>query len=202
MAYDPIVEGMFRTLGIEAPTYVDDLAGLLNGFVQAIHASLCLIWASWAAGLEVSTHTCRRLTCSEDSPGLRSACANLPVTTWLAEDGRRHVTGLPPVFLRSLMGQLWPEDGHDAQETNFECSCAFKTALVPKRRHEEWRAVMEATPFGGSAVRATWPYLPEGCCHIACRRRQTCRRRTSRCSDQRTRFRRPRSQQSGSDGRN
>ena len=105
MAYDPIVEGMLSALSIEAPTYVDDLAGLLNGPEQAIRASFYLIWASWAAGLEVSTHTCRRFTYSEDSTGLRSACANLPVNSWLDENGRRHVTGLPPALLRSLMSQ-------------------------------------------------------------------------------------------------
>ena len=114
MAYDPIVEGMFRALGIEAPTYVDDLAGLLSGPVQAIQASFYSIWASRAAGLEVSIHICRRFTYPQDSQRLRSACASLPVTTWLSEDGRRHVTGLPPVLLRSLMGQLWPEGGYNA----------------------------------------------------------------------------------------
>ena len=77
MAYDPIVEGMFRAFGIEAPTYVDDLAGLTNGPAQAIRACYYLIWASWAAGLEVSTHTCCRLTYAEDSQELRTACARL-----------------------------------------------------------------------------------------------------------------------------
>ena len=163
MAYDPIVEGMFRALGIEAPTYVDDVAGLLNGPEQAIRASFYLIWASWAAGLEVSTHTCRRLTYSEGSTGLRSACANLPVNTWLDENGRRHVTGLPPALLRSLIGQLWPEGGHDARETNVECSCAIKAALVPKHRHEEWRAVMEATYSVRRLICTHDMALPRGC---------------------------------------
>ena len=39
VAYDPIVEGMFRAIGIEATTYVDDLAGLINGPAQAMRAS-------------------------------------------------------------------------------------------------------------------------------------------------------------------
>ena len=30
---------MFRAIGIEAPTYVDDLAGLINGPAQAMRAS-------------------------------------------------------------------------------------------------------------------------------------------------------------------
>ena len=59
IAYDPIVEGMFRATGVEAPTYVDDLPGLINGPAQAMRASYYLIWASWAAGLQVTTHTCR-----------------------------------------------------------------------------------------------------------------------------------------------
>ena len=60
MAYDPIIEGMFRAIGVEAPTYVDDLAGLINGPDRAMRACYYLIWASWAAGLEVRTHTCCR----------------------------------------------------------------------------------------------------------------------------------------------
>ena len=67
IAYDPIVEGMFRAIGVEAPTYVDVLAGLINGPAQAMRAAHYLIWASWAAGLEVSTHTCCRLTYAPDS---------------------------------------------------------------------------------------------------------------------------------------
>ena len=43
VAYDPIVEGMFRAIGVEAPTYVDDLAGLINGPAQAVRASFYLI---------------------------------------------------------------------------------------------------------------------------------------------------------------
>ena len=81
MAYDPIVEGMFRAIGVEAPTYVDDSAGLTNGPAQVMRASYNLVWASWAAGLEVSTHTCRRLTYAADSQELRTACARLPVKT-------------------------------------------------------------------------------------------------------------------------
>ena len=42
MACDPIVEGMFCALGTEAPTYVDDLAGLINGPAQAIRTSMLL----------------------------------------------------------------------------------------------------------------------------------------------------------------
>ena len=70
MAYDPIVEGMFCAIGVEAPTYVDDLAGLINGPGEAMRACYYLIWASWAAGLEVSTHTCRRPTGLEVSTRL------------------------------------------------------------------------------------------------------------------------------------
>ena len=159
MAYDPIVEGMFRALGIEAPTYVDDLAGLINGPAQAIRACYYLIWASWAAGLEVSTHTCCRLTYAEDSQELRTACARLPVDTWCSSDGCRHVTGLPPTLLRILIGELWAEGGHMAVETRIACNCSLKTALVPTRKHAHWRTIMAGTPFGADAVVNTWPYL-------------------------------------------
>ena len=43
MAYDPIVEGMHKALGVPAPTYVDDLAGLVVGPRQALRASFYLL---------------------------------------------------------------------------------------------------------------------------------------------------------------
>ena len=51
MAYDPIVEGMGTMIRAPAPTYVDDLAALLNGFAQTLRGTLYLAFASWAAGL-------------------------------------------------------------------------------------------------------------------------------------------------------
>ena len=111
IAYDPIVEGMSRAISVDAPTYVDDLAGLINGPRQAIRASYYLIWASWAAGLQVTTHTCWRLTYASDSHDLRTACARLPVKTWLSEDGCRHVAGMPPALLRNMLSDLWPVAG-------------------------------------------------------------------------------------------
>ena len=144
MAYDPSVEGMFRALCIEAPTYVDDSAGLANGPAQAIRACYYLIWASWDAGLEVSTHTCCRLTYAEDPQELRTACARLPVGTWCSRDGCRHVTGLPPTLMKNLIGELWAEGGHMAVETRIACNCSLKTALVPTRKHAHWRAIMGA----------------------------------------------------------
>ena len=68
MAYDPIVEGMHKAVGVPAPTYVDDLAGLVVGPRQALRASFYLLFGSWAAGLEVSPRRCRALVFNEDSP--------------------------------------------------------------------------------------------------------------------------------------
>ena len=156
IAYDPIVEGMFRAIGVEAPTYVDDLAGLINGPAQAMRASYYLIWASWAAGLEVSTHTCCRPTYASDSHELRTACARLPVKTWLSDDGCRHVAGIPPTIMRTLIGEIWPTGGHLAVETHTRCTCSLKAALVPNRKHARWRTIMMGIPF---RVVNTWPYL-------------------------------------------
>ena len=117
------------------------------------------VWASWAAGLEVSTHTCRRLTYCFDPQELRTACARLPVKTWLSDDGCRHVAGLPPTIIRTLIGESWPEGGHLAVEIHTRCSCSLKTALVPTRKHARWRAIMLGTPFRDSVVVNTWPYL-------------------------------------------
>lgn len=124
-----------------------------------MRASYYLVWASWAAGLEVSTHTRRRLTYAADSQKLRTACARLPVKTWRSDDGCRHVTGIPPTILRTLIGESWPEGGHLTVETHTRCNCSLKAALVPNRKHARWRAVMLGTPFRDSVVVNTWPYL-------------------------------------------
>ena len=159
IAYDPIVEGLFRATGVEAPTYVDDLAGLINGPAQAMRASYYLIWASWAAGLQVTTHTCCRPAYTTDSHELRTACARLPIKTWLSDDGCRHVAGMPPSIIRALIAEIWPRGGHSAVETHTRCTCSLKTALVPNRKHARWRTIMMGTPFRDSVVVNTWPYL-------------------------------------------
>ena len=159
IAYDPVVEGMSCATGVEAPTYVDDLAGLINGPWQAMRASYYLIWASWAAGLQVTTHTCCRLTYTTDCHELRTACARLPITTWRSDDGCRHVAGMPPAIVRTLIAGIWPNGGHLAVETHTRCTCSLKTALVPSRKHARWRAIMVGTPFRDSVVVNTWPYL-------------------------------------------
>ena len=159
IAYDPIVEGMFHATGVEAPRYVDDLAGLINGPGQAMRASNYLIWASWVAELQVTTHMCRRLTYAIDCHELRTACARLPIKTWLDDDGCRHVAGMPPAILRTLIAEIWQIGGHLAVETHTRCSCSLKTALVPNRKHSRWRTVVMGTPFRDSVVVSTWPYL-------------------------------------------
>ena len=84
MAYDPVVEGLATATGAGGPTYVDDLAGRTEGAEQTIRAAFYMVFASWAAGLEVSTHRCHRLRFAGDScppqggvratAGLRGAC--------------------------------------------------------------------------------------------------------------------------------
>ena len=159
MSYDPIVEGLMVALGIPAPTYVDDLAGLILGPQQALRASFYLTFASWAAGLEVSAHHCRRLEFRSDSPELRSACSRLLVATSVSSGGQRHVSGMPLPLLRDILESLAPGITAGCRDIVLPCQCSMKTALVPARHHDAWRVVMDATPFGSSSVKALWPYL-------------------------------------------
>ena len=61
LAYDPILAACVNLTGRSCPTYVDDLAALLESGAQTLRLSILLPWASWAAGLRVATHTCRGL---------------------------------------------------------------------------------------------------------------------------------------------
>ena len=129
-----------------------------------MRACYYLIWASWAAGHEVSTHTCRRLTYATDSQELVSACARLPVKTWRSNDGCRHVTGMPPTIIRTLTGEMWTEGGHLAIETRTmqlfapDCTCSEAEActlahcLDGNSLWGERRRQHLAVPWGGSHV--------------------------------------------------
>ena len=59
ISYDPIILLMALVSGHRCPTYVDDLAALLQDAAQALRVCFLLPWVSRAIGLHVATHTCR-----------------------------------------------------------------------------------------------------------------------------------------------
>ena len=158
MAYDPIVAGLRAAVGAPAPTYVDDLAGLLRGARQALRAAYYLLFASWAAGLEVTPHHCRRLRVPDTSRA-RSACLALPVQTRRSCPGTVDISGIQAPLLRAMLMQRQVPGAAEAEDIRVPCTCSLKTALVPASRHHFWRQVMEASPFGAAAVKQVWPYL-------------------------------------------
>ena len=98
---------MRAAIRAEAPTYVDDLAALLRGARQTLRAAFYLIFASWAAGLEVSAHECAELVYRDDSAALRTVCGKLPVIAWKDSNrGEVHVRGMPPDLLRDLIQEM------------------------------------------------------------------------------------------------
>ena len=61
IAYDPIISAASSVTGAPCPTHVDDLAALLCDTAQTLRLALFLPWASWLAGLQISTHECQGL---------------------------------------------------------------------------------------------------------------------------------------------
>ena len=68
IAYDPVVDLASRVAATDCPTYVDDLAALLEDAAQTLRLAFVLPWASHALGLKVATHSCRCLLYTSPSP--------------------------------------------------------------------------------------------------------------------------------------
>eukprot|EP00959_Pyramimonas_sp_CCMP1952_P347407 7276304-Pyramimonas_sp.AAC.1 len=58
IGYDPIITAISDVTGDSCPTFVDDLASLLQDATQTLRATIAFTWASRAAGLLVNCHTC------------------------------------------------------------------------------------------------------------------------------------------------
>ena len=69
------------------------------------------------------------------------------------------VSGLPLELIRDFVNEATEGRAGVPEEVRGPCRCSLKTALVPAQGHEFWREVMDHTPFGGSAVKDSWPYL-------------------------------------------
>ena len=144
--------------GDVAPAYVDDLAALLSSTTQALRVAFALPWLARVAGLLVETHSCRGVL-APGHPRVTAALADAPVTITRQGDHLR-ITGLPGDLITDLVRASAGDALADAcAPWQTACACRFKTGLVPASHHGWWRALMDCTPFGGSAVTSQWPYL-------------------------------------------
>ena len=103
MAYDPIVEYVAKSLGIDCPTFVDDLAANCKRVGQTLLAQLLLIAAGRAAGLLTETHECAWVMLDSIRPEAAAALAHLGAD--VQEGDGIVIKGLPP---RSCSGSWMP----------------------------------------------------------------------------------------------
>ena len=159
MGYDPIIETVGAAAAGPCPTYVDDLASLVQQAEQALRVAIALPWASYCAGLLVQSHECRGLILTHIPDGLLDLCEQLPITLGKTHNHLNIVRGLTPELTRRILASEFGEAVRDAWVWHEPCTCSFKTALVPASGHDWWRALMEHSPFGASCVKLQWPYL-------------------------------------------
>ena len=98
VTYDPIIFILALALGIECPTYVDDLAGNCRGIGELFLLQILLLVVCQAAGLLAETHSCCWLRLHAAHPQTRAALARLPLQFREGDDGTLDIKGLPPLF--------------------------------------------------------------------------------------------------------
>eukprot|EP00959_Pyramimonas_sp_CCMP1952_P044931 938779-Pyramimonas_sp.AAC.1 len=153
MACDPVIEAAAAATGDGCPAYVDDLAALLTTAEQALRSAILPPWASHVAGLCVDVHACQGLVLPMSPENLRRACASLPVQIKRHSSGATVVIGLTPELTKKILAhELGPSGARNAWIWQGECTCTFKTALVPAANHDWWRRTMAPSPFGASCV--------------------------------------------------
>ena len=159
IGYDPIVEGLAVTLRILDPTFVDDLAALVRGGVQASRTQLLLVCLSRCAGLEMEGHVCIRCIGPPPPQHFFDAIARCS-SSQVEKDGVWTCTDVPLGFLALAAQRLGAADWwRTVTVTRADCHCKTKTAVVPQAHLARWRAALEHSWFGGSAVTPHWPYL-------------------------------------------
>jgi len=93
MAYDPILFGMQAAVGVEVPTFVDDLAALVRGPRQAALAQLFLWAAGHCAGLLMEGHACGALEVPVCYLDVRKALEAFPLRVDCVPGPLTRVTG-------------------------------------------------------------------------------------------------------------
>jgi hypothetical protein len=105
-SYDPIVWAVATASGAPCPTYVDDLAALVESVRQFRLALAMLLTASPLAGLNVEIHQCRRLRATPSSDEHRRALLRLPCAA--PDGGSVILEGFGELAGRALVAQVDP----------------------------------------------------------------------------------------------
>ena len=79
LTYDPIIHVLAKALGIDCPTFVDDLAGNCRSPGELFLLQILLIVVCRPAGLLAETHSCAWLELQEPHPRVREVLSRLPL---------------------------------------------------------------------------------------------------------------------------
>ena len=109
MGYDPIIETVAAAAASPCPTYVDDLASLVQQAEQALRVAIALPWASHCAGFLVQSHECRGLILTHVPEGLPELCEQLPITLGTTHSQLTIVRGLVPELTRRILASEFGE---------------------------------------------------------------------------------------------
>ena len=63
LGFDPIIWALAEAVGVEVPTYVDDLSALTTDLRRMLEAQVFLVAAVQVAGLHIDLHHCQELLC-------------------------------------------------------------------------------------------------------------------------------------------
>ena len=156
--FDPIIVALADALGVECPTFVDDLMAEVWGPQEALEAEVLLLFLGAAAGLRVETHHCQRIRAEGLSPADLTVLRTAPLR--IVPDGTGHVlSGLPCDLLRALILAAAPNTAVFDLPDSQPCTCRVKTTVVPAEGLDHWRDCHRDTPLGADAVRASARYL-------------------------------------------
>ena len=154
MVYDPLVHGL------QAPTYVDDMAPLVKGGEHMLRVTFLLLALSRDVGLRIATHDCSWVVASGVTPQAKNILRWLPVAVDSDDDGATTIHGLPPHVVDSIMRvAAGPEWCHDLRARNKAFRCSIKTTLIPRGRTEAWLATANWSAFGTGMVQPGGRYL-------------------------------------------
>ena len=150
---------MHEAVGVDPPTYVDDLAALTSDTLQMLKSQTFLIAAANVAGLKADVHTCTHVEGVGRGREVRALLSPLPARVAVRSNGDFSVKGLPASFVMPLLTSADPGLVAGAVIRSSPCKCKVKSMVIPARSPETWREAMGASVFGPGAVQLVGPYL-------------------------------------------